>query len=196
MSQRLEYVRQNSLCTTCLKPGHNPVDCQSKYTCHVCYGAHNTLIHTESSAANPPPTSGTVNLAKETTKPGSSQKKKKLMMTCMALATGPTGKSMPVRALSDSGSDVSLVTNRVAKHLKLKKLDEVVAIESYGDSSTKTCLPTANFVISSFPSTDDWSTQVTAATERNLCSKGPAPSRPSVPQTRTNKCAPGDRCPT
>ena len=95
------------------------------------------------------------------------------MMTCMAKATGPTGETMSVRALLDSGADVSSVTSQVAKQLKLQKLDAVMAIETFGDSRTKTYLPTANFVISSLSSPDDWSIQVTAAIIDKITSHHP-----------------------
>ena len=77
-------------------------------------------------------------------------------MTCMAKATGPTGETMSVRALLDSGADVSSVTSQVAKQLKLQKLDAVMAIETFGDSKTTAYLPTTNLVLSSLSSPDDW----------------------------------------
>ena len=161
--QRTEYVRKHSLCSTCLKPGHCPADCRSKYLCNVCQGAHSTFLHTEQPAVTTAAPVGTTNLSTDAVKPDSSLHKKKLMMTCMAKATGPTGETMSVRALLDSGADVSSVTSQVAKQLKLQKLDAVMAIETFGDSRTNTYLPTANFVLSSLSSPDDWSIQVTAA---------------------------------
>ena len=80
---------------------------------------------------------------------------------------------MSVRALLDSGADVSSVTSQVAKQLKLQKLDAVMAIETFGDSRTNTYLPTANFVLSSLSSPDDWSIQVTAAIIDKITSHHP-----------------------
>ena len=60
--QRKEHVRVNTLCSTCLKPGHVPADCRSKFTCQVCFGSHNSLLHSDPSTGNPPSASGTVNL--------------------------------------------------------------------------------------------------------------------------------------
>ena len=127
VAQRKEYVRTQSLCSNCLKPGHSQADCRSRYSCQLCEGSHNTLLHTpEQGSSNPPPASGTVNFTSSNSST-SSFHHNKLMMTCEALATGPTGKSMPVRALLDSGADVSSVTTQVANYLNLKHLDATVA---------------------------------------------------------------------
>ena len=147
--QRAEYVKTHSLCHNCLKLGHTPEECRSRFTCNVCQGAHSTFLHTNQPAATPAAPVGTINLTTDAVQPDSSLHKKKLMMTCMAKATGPTGETMAVRALLDSGADVSSVTSQVAKQLKLQKHDAVMAIETYGDSRTKSYLPTANFMISS-----------------------------------------------
>ena len=171
--QRTEYVKTHSLCFTCLKPGHTSEECRSRYICNVCQGAHSSFLHVHQPAATPAAPVGTINLSTDAVQPDSSLHKKKLMMTCMAKATGPTGETMSVRALLDSGADVSSVTSEVAKQLKLQKLDAVMAIETYGDGRTKSYLPTANFVISSLSSPDDWSIQVTAAIIDKITSHHP-----------------------
>ena len=94
--QRKGHVRVNTLCSTCLKPGHVPADCRSKFTCQVCFGSHNSLLHSDPSTGNPPSASGTVNLT--STIANETLDKSKLLMTCQVLVTGPTGKSMPVTA--------------------------------------------------------------------------------------------------
>ena len=73
----------------------------------------------------------------------------KLLMTCQILATGPTGKSMSIRGLLDSGADISAVTSRVAKHLGLKKLNTTVAVSSYGDVINQPAAPTVSLVMDS-----------------------------------------------
>ena len=165
--QRKEYVRQNSLCSTCLKPGHGPADCRSRHNCNVCMGSHNTFLHTDQAAASSPSNSGTVNLA-STAASDDSLHQNKLMMTCEALATGPTGKSMPVRALLDSGADVSV---QVAKHLKLQKLDSTMAVATFGDLTENVC-PTTHFTLSSFHR-KDWSVQVFAVIIKKITSTQP-----------------------
>ena len=67
---------------------------------------------------------------------------------------------MPVRALLDSGADVSSVTSKVANHLNLKNLDATVAVATFGSTSEKIC-KAANFTLTSI-SKKDWSHQVSA----------------------------------
>ena len=57
---------------------------------------------------------------------------KKLLMTCQVMATGPSGRAMPVRGLLDSGAEVSAVTTQVARMLGLKKLETTVSVTAFG----------------------------------------------------------------
>ena len=129
--QRKEYVSNNSLCSLCLRPNHSPEECRGNFSCRVCKGTHNTLLHIDSgSGAASGNVSGTANVVATTTGSLSSNK---LLMTCQVLATGPTGKAMPIRGLLDSGADISAVTTKVAKQLGLRKLGTTVSVSSYGD---------------------------------------------------------------
>ena len=159
VAQRKEHVRVNTLCLSYLKPGHAPADCRSNYLCKVCNGSHNTMIHVEEAAGNPHSVSGTVNHA--TTSSNDTLDKHKLLMTCQVLVTGPTGKSMPVRALLDSGADVSVITTKAARNLCLKKLNTTVAVAAYGDVINEPSCPTTHLTISSFYR-KGWSAQVSA----------------------------------
>ena len=159
-SQRKEFVRVHSLCQKCLKPGHRVQECRNRNSCRVCEGEHHFLIHTtDRSNSNVPAAAGTVNHTSVTSSDNSFNRNK-LMMTCEAVATGPTGKSMQVRALLDSGADVSSITTKVAAHLNLKKLNTTVAIATFGSNQEQVCSAT-NFTLSSL-SRKDWSHQVSA----------------------------------
>ena len=159
LAQRKEYVQLHSLCNNCLKPGHSQADCRSRYTCQSCDGKHNTLLHSPAQGSNSVPTTvGTINHTAISS--ANSFNKPKLMMTCEVVVTGPTGKSMPVRALLDSGADVSSITSKVANHLNLKKLKDTVAVATFGNSTEKICRA-ANFTLSSLMK-KDWSHQVSA----------------------------------
>ena len=154
--QRLEHVKRHNLCSNCLKPGHLPADCRSKYTCQTCNEKHNSLIHSGPESHS---TQASVHHITDNCS-SSSLNKAKLLMTCEILVTGPTGKSMPVRALLDSGADISSITNKVARHLKLKTLRDTVAVATFG-SSTETICGATTFTLSSLVK-KDWSHQVSA----------------------------------
>ena len=150
LTERKEHVKVHSLCENCLKPGHTSTDCNSRFTCQTCAGRHNTLLHT----VNTPLNTGTVNHVY------AKKKQAKLLMTCQVLVTGPTGKSMPVRALLDSGADTCSITSKVAKHLGLQQLKETVAISSFANGNQMVCR-TTSFQLSSMLR-KDWTHQVVA----------------------------------
>ena len=151
LAERKEHVKTHNLCENCLKPGHTQSDCNSRFTCQTCAGKHNTLIH---SGSAPLTTTGAIHHL-SIKKP-----KAKLLMTCKVMITGPTGKTMPVRALLDSGADTCSITSKVAKHLSLKQLKETVAISPFGNNHQMIC-QTTSFQLSSLLKAD-WTHQVMA----------------------------------
>ena len=174
--QRMEHVRAQSLCQNCLKPGHTSADCRSEYRCRVCRGDHNTMLHSGSNGSTPLTVSGTTNHATSHTEV---LDKGKLLMTCQVLVTGPTGKSMLVRTLLDSGSTLSLVTNKVAKHLSLKKLSTSMTVAALGDVITEPASPTTPITISSLYR-KDWSAEVTAVITQKISGNLPQVAASSV----------------
>ena len=163
-------MRTHSLCTNCLKPGHRQADCRSKLSCQVCEGLHNTLIHSEQGGSTAAPSSGTVNVT-STSAANDSLHQNKLMMTCEALATGPTGKSIPVRALLDSGADISSITTRVANHLQLKHSGSQVAVATFGSPTEQVC-PATHFTLSSF-NKESWKLPVAAVIIKKITDDQP-----------------------
>ena len=159
VSQRKEHVMKYSLCSKCLKPAHTPADCRSGYKCRLCKGQHNTLIHTDGPSASVLVASGsTTQAAPPTSGP---QEQGILLMTCQPVVTGPTGKSIRVRALLDSGSTVSLVTSSVAKQLSLQRLDKTMDISALGDVVTAAACPLTTLTLSSLH-TPGWNLEMTA----------------------------------
>ena len=128
VQQRKSHVSTHSLCVLCLKTSHSPDECKGNFSCRVCNGPHNTLLHLNDSGAVT--VSGTANVV--ATEANGSLSSNKLLMTCQVLATGPTGKAMPIRGLLDSGADISAVTTQVARQLGLRKLNTTVSVSSYG----------------------------------------------------------------
>ena len=45
VQKRTEHVSLHNLCKLCLKPSHAPDNCRGTFSCRVCEGAHNTLLH-------------------------------------------------------------------------------------------------------------------------------------------------------
>ena len=100
-------------------------------------------------------------------------------MTCEVLATGPTGKSMPVRGLLDSGADISAITSKVAKHLCLEKLDTTISVSTYGDVVNETACPTVSLTIDSIHS-KPWRAQIAAVVTYRITGNLPRQSAASL----------------
>ena len=143
LAQKKEHVERHSLCRNCLKPGHSQGDCKSRFSCQTCDERHNTLLHPVSNNQ----TSASVHHISDNL-PKNHCNQAKLLMTSEVLVTGPTGKSMPVRALLDSGADISSITSKVANHLNLKPLGNPVAVTTFG-GDTETICEATTFTLSS-----------------------------------------------
>ena len=108
--KRMSVVKSNDLCVNCLRPGHFVKQCRSSNRCRKCQKSHHTLLHVDQSNDTPlsptPSVSLTSNTSPETT-PGS------LLMTCRVLSRGPDGSSIESRALLDSASSISFVSERL-----------------------------------------------------------------------------------
>ena len=162
LAAKREHVKTHKLCENCLKPGHSQTECNSRFSCQTCAGRHNTLLH----SGNTPPTNTGVVQHITTNKA-----KAKLLMTCRVMIAGPTGRSMPVRALLDSGADTCSITSKVAKHLGLKHLKETVAITSFA-TNNQMILPTTSFQLSSLLKTE-WTHQVMAVVVEQITGDQP-----------------------
>ena len=127
LSQRGDHIRNKRLCYNCLAPGHQTGECRSLARCRVCGGRHHTLVHRDQPAATPVANNGTsppvnaVSAANHSASESAAQLPSTLMMTSQVVVKGPGGKQVTARALLDSGSSLSLVSNRVAQMLQLPK---------------------------------------------------------------------------
>ena len=111
-------------CYNCLAPGHQAADCRSSASCRSCGGRHHTLVHREQAAAQPVRPNQSqpqpiVNALAATHPSVSSNSTptltNSLMMTSRVVIKGEGGKQIVARALLDSGSSLSLVSNRVPR---------------------------------------------------------------------------------
>ena len=159
VAQRKEHVRVNSLCCNCLKAGHSAANCRSEYSCRRCSGRHNTLLHVDTPTPAAQPTQGTANVVAPAVAP---PLKSSLIMTSKVLLTGPTGKTMVVRVLLDSGSCLSIISTKAMKTLALPKLDTSVIISGIESAADTPARPMVNVSLSSLYR-KDWNQQVTAA---------------------------------
>ena len=150
VAKRKEFVMTNKLCLNCLKAHHLASECRSSYRCREdnCQRKHNTLLHETRPAA---PATQPVNFASHQT---NAEKKQGfvddgLLMTTQVTLTGPTGNTVTVRALLDSGSSVSLISKKMMKRLALKDTGETVSVRGVGASGKTSNHPTSQVTLTS-----------------------------------------------
>nr|XP_049702276.1 uncharacterized protein LOC126055742 [Helicoverpa armigera] len=123
--QKLKTVKELKVCMNCLF-SHNGNPCKSPQTCRKCSKKHNTIIH---DACNIGYNTSTTNVAKqnEIQNPHVRQSNENdlsaevLLSTAMLKVKGTDGTYHDMRALIDQGSQVSLITERAAQQLNLKR---------------------------------------------------------------------------
>lgn len=148
--QRDKVRKDKHLCLNCLTPRHKVQDCESTFKCRVCHKKHHTLLHFEDSKKKPKykkaqynsESSKQENQTKEDsnkdkvnedpstsnnlhTAPGSTEV---MLATALVKVYAPNGISAMARALIDSGSESSFVSESLAQCLKLKRMKADITI--------------------------------------------------------------------
>ena len=143
--QKMSALKSRDLCLNCLRPGHYVRQCKSLHRCKKCQKLHHTILHvdppdisTPPSIATPQPSVTVTNNSASTLDSGSMSHS--LLMTCRVMVHGPDGSSVESRALLDSVSSASFVSERLAQCLCLprsRQNTKIVGIAgiSHGSSS-------------------------------------------------------------
>lgn len=112
--QKISIVKKNGICMNCLKHGHFIKQCKSVHHCKVCQKPHHTLLHLDNT---PTPASGPIVPSKPDSSPqvvasnvASSLSPSALLMTCIVQVRAPDGSTVHARALLDSASSASFVS--------------------------------------------------------------------------------------
>ena len=128
----MEVTRSHNLCLNCLKPGHYSKKCTSLSKCRKCQRPHHTLLHIE-----PKPETqalfSTTGQSEPITMPVSNHAatgfgSNALLMTCQVLVHSPDGIALKARALLDSGSSTSFVSDQLVQNLQLPKTSRDIKI--------------------------------------------------------------------
>ena len=162
--ERYNCVKMKKVCFNCLQSGHNANSCPSKFTCRECRQRHHTLLHrstrskdggsqdgnekttglhgnlpeamseqSEEDMAEAPTKNVTSGHCNTTTAPMNSV----LLSTAFVTIKDAVGKTVKLRALLDSGSQASFITEHMATALMLKLKRSQVAITTLGASTTE-----------------------------------------------------------
>ena len=143
-------LKTNNLCMNCLRPGHFIKNCKSQHHCRKCQKPHHTLLHMEprTESPNPPPSESSVQSV--TSNAATGLISNSLLMTCRVLIDAPDGSSIEARAILDSASSVSFITERLVQTLCLHRSHQNARISGVAGLTHKSPLQSiANFKISS-----------------------------------------------
>ena len=144
----MSLLKSNGLCLNCLKPGHFLKECTSTHRCRKCQKPHHTLLHVEAPierreksdvlSTTVPLSSGANPVHSHVAQTGS-KTRQFLLMTCRVLVMSPDGFTTQARALLDSASSASFVSERLAQHLHLPRHRRQAQITGVG-GLTHQCL--------------------------------------------------------
>ena len=119
--------------------------CKSLHRCRKCQKPHHTLLHVDKFSAesqvvanNPiADANASVGLASRISSKGKTGIPHSLLMTCRVLVDGPEGRPIEARALLDSASSTSFITERLAQNLRLPRSPQKVNITGIAGISHK-----------------------------------------------------------
>lgn len=159
--QKLSVLREHHICMNCLGADHYIKQCKSNSRCKRCQRPHHTLLHRETSDPQPaaalqPATMSQASGGGENTvssHAATGLKTSTLMMTCRIIVSGPNGATLEARALLDSASSASFVSERLAQTLHLRRANHSATISGIAGLSHKSPIQTiTSFAISAVKS--------------------------------------------
>ena len=152
--QKLSTVREHHLCMNCLSGDHFFKGCASYHRCKQCQKRHHTLLHTDLLWNQPSSHNQETTTSSVTSNAATGLKMETLMMTCwvlvLVLVRGPGDGYMEARALLDSASSASFISERLAQSLHLPRSSHSARIS--GLSQKSPIQSVASFSISSIRS--------------------------------------------
>ena len=175
---RKEKVMALKLCLNCLKPHHQAKECNSTFRCKTqgCGKKHNSLLHEDRSV---PPAATTHQTNAATHSESDEEDEECLLMTAKVTLIGPFDQIITVRALLDSGSTLSIISDRLVRQLNLKPTGKQVSIS--GIKSKENCQqhPMRRVVLAS-EYQQDWRKEVTVASMAEVIRRLPLQNAHSV----------------
>ena len=128
---RISTVKRLNLCMNCLSSGHFIKNCNSSHKCKKCQQSHHTMIHKEiHNDAAPRFSDSSISqpLFQVASNAAVKLKSSALLMTCRVLVAAPNGSLVEVRALLDSASSASFVSERLTQSLGLPRVHQNVRV--------------------------------------------------------------------
>ena len=129
-------AKDNRLCLNCLKPGHFAANCPLSQKCKKCNKSHHTCLHIRQVSSDEAPTDPPIVM-------NVSQlgiHRQVLLTTCQILVKGPDGSTSQARALLDSASATSFISEQLVQWLHLPHQLYKAKVCGIGDSPSQSTL--------------------------------------------------------
>ncbi|XP_060665547.1 uncharacterized protein LOC132797785 [Drosophila nasuta] len=129
VNDRMSYIKQKSLCLNCFARGHQLRECTSAHNCLTCKGRHHTLLHRGDSAHNGASSSSTPSTLpniQSTPNQSATNVQNYFAINAQNILLGTAvvnvchlGTTYTARALIDSGSEATFISERLFQRIKL-----------------------------------------------------------------------------
>lgn len=154
-NDKMSTLKSNGLCLNCMRSGHFVKNCKSLHRCRVCQKPHHTLLHYEEKAQAPTsaPVIAALNPSSAAAPITSSHaatgiKSDLLLMTCRVKVEVSNGSVMEARAILDSGSSASFISERLAQGLHLPRYSQNTKISGVAGFVRTSSQPVTKFHVS------------------------------------------------
>ena len=147
--QKISTLKSNGNCINCLRPGHFVKQCKSLHHCKTCQKPHHTLLHLDNLPMSiTPPSPSPKPDSKVSSNTAANLAQTSLLVTCRVLAEAPDGSTVTARALLDSASSASFVSERLVKSLCLLRLHQNTTISGVAGLTSSSRQALTNLTIS------------------------------------------------
>ena len=126
MKEKKALVYSSKLCFNCLNSGHVTKDCKSKHTCKTCHGKHNTLLHADLTRKGEVTGSLIAHQSFNFSASG-------VIPTALVPVADDTSTITVCRAMIDSGSQLSLITESAVQKMQLKRRRQSLTVNGIGN---------------------------------------------------------------
>ncbi|XP_063545181.1 uncharacterized protein LOC134753270 [Cydia strobilella] len=150
IESRIDKIKQLSLCTNCLRAGHDEPRCRLS-SCRLCTNRHNTLLHINTQSTEPLASKSSTKsdcvlpCVQDQSKPAqdnitlsSIHCSQTLLSTAIVNVQDHSGQTHKVRVMLDNGSTISFITESLQKQLGIPSYSTFTSVNLLEDKSTTT----------------------------------------------------------